>query len=93
MKYDAEALYYCLRYCRKSGFFDELDETEGLEILDEDDAWEIVKALEFYSKNVNLCDSCTFEFATCKSSPGFGNGFGNDNVYRCASYKEQKNEN
>jgi hypothetical protein len=29
---------------------------------------------------INLCDTCSKEFAICKSTPKFGNGLGNDNV-------------
>jgi len=37
---------------------------------------------------VNLCDTCCLSFATCKpDSIKFGNGIGNDNVYRCSSYR------
>lgn len=35
---------------------------------------------------INLCDTCSKEFAICKSTPKFGNGLGNDNVCACSSY-------
>ena len=35
---------------------------------------------------INLCDTCSKEFAICKSTLNFGNGLGNDNVYECSSY-------
>jgi len=36
---------------------------------------------------INLCDTCSLEFATCKSKMVFGNGYGNDNVIKCDGYK------
>jgi hypothetical protein len=43
----------------------------------------------FYSTDTtkNLCDSCEHDFAICKNlAVEFGNGIGNDNVVKCASY-------
>lgn len=37
----------------------------------------------------HLCDTCEYCMADCKGTPLFGHGGGNDNVYRCASYKEK----
>ena len=38
---------------------------------------------------INLCDTCSKEFAICKSTPKFGNGFGDDNVCECSSYMKR----
>jgi hypothetical protein len=40
-------------------------------------------------ESLNLCQFCANEFATCVSSPKFGCGKGNDNVYDCDGYKEK----
>lgn len=39
-------------------------------------------------KDLHLCETCRYEFATCDSSPKFGTGYGNDNVYECDTYLE-----
>ena len=37
---------------------------------------------------VNLCRNCVHEFAECTdSTPQFGNGKGNDNVYDCDKFE------
>ena len=41
---------------------------------------------------VNLCNNCENEFATCNSSPKFGAGFGNDNVYECDKFKPNEKQ-
>lgn len=43
---------------------------------------------EKYAKNVNLCNSCEKEFATCTATPKFGKGKGHDNVILCYRYAE-----
>jgi len=41
--------------------------------------------------NINLCDSCRNEFATCKAKQIiWGTGKGNDNVSACHIYKPLK---
>lgn len=37
---------------------------------------------------INLCNDCQNEFATCNSNPIFGNGRGNDNVIECNIYSQ-----
>jgi len=40
-------------------------------------------------KHINLCDGCTYTPATCKAVKiEYGNGTGNDNVIKCATYFE-----
>lgn len=40
---------------------------------------------------LNLCNSCKFEFATCKAkSIIWGECLGNDNVIECNKYKEDQ---
>lgn len=39
---------------------------------------------------VNLCDSCTYQYPDCPSKPDdviFGNGKGNDNICACNKYR------
>lgn len=39
------------------------------------------------TNKVNLCESCKYEFATCKAKQIiFGTGLGNDNVAACDTY-------
>ena len=46
---------------------------------------------------INLCDTCNQKFGECKnrksplqnSKPVFGDGVGNDNVYKCDSYHSE----
>ena len=35
---------------------------------------------------VNLCETCVNCPATCGSTPKFGKGYGNDNVYECNKF-------
>lgn len=37
---------------------------------------------------INLCDTCYFEFAVCKSDKiEYGDNIGNDNVIECEGFK------
>jgi hypothetical protein len=45
-----------------------------------------ISGCNFFSHK-NLCDTCKDCFASCVSSPIFGNGEGNDNVISCVDYK------
>jgi len=62
---------------------------------------------KYMDKKLNLCETCQKNFADCDNGEEnkdflFGNGIGNDNVYKCRAYKqhevaekaleEQKNE-
>ena len=42
---------------------------------------------------INLCDTCTKEFATCVTDEEieFGDGWGNDNVTKCNQYERKEN--
>ena len=52
----------------------------------------LVDFIENLTKELNLCDLCKNEFSTCKPvNIIFGNGFGNDNVIKCDSYKTKNN--
>ena len=40
---------------------------------------------------INLCNTCIFEFATCHALKiEFGNCVGNDNVISCDAYKQKE---
>jgi len=39
---------------------------------------------------VNLCEDCNLCFATCRASPNFGTGIGNDNVYECDRFQQKQ---
>lgn len=39
---------------------------------------------------INLCELCENDIATCNSNPIFGNGRGNDNVIDCNNYSPLK---
>jgi len=39
---------------------------------------------------VNLCDTCSKHIATCDGNPKFGTGKGNDNVYECDGFSNNK---
>lgn len=42
---------------------------------------------------INLCDTCLLCFGECEQDTiEFGNGIGNDNVIKCSSYVEVKEE-
>lgn len=44
---------------------------------------------------INLCDTCLFCFADCANGEegfdfDFGDGLGNDNVYKCKTYENKE---
>lgn len=41
----------------------------------------------------HLCESCSKEYPSCDGQPEFGDGFGNDNVFRCNGYKKEGESN
>lgn len=45
-------------------------------------------------KTINLCKTCIYCFADCDNGEEdidffFGNGLGNDNVYKCKKYQHE----
>lgn len=38
----------------------------------------------------HLCDACEKEYPTCDGHPEFGDGLGNDNVFKCDGYKQEE---
>ena len=41
-------------------------------------------------KKRNLCSSCNYCIADCpEKNPKFGDGLGNDNVYKCNTYEKE----
>jgi len=68
------------RFCKKCGKVLTLNHYPSAKFVsDKLDALEAKHSL-------NLCDSCIFEFATCKGNPKFGNCLGKDNVIECNKY-------
>lgn len=54
--------------------------------------------VERLDKTINLCDTCKEHFAVCFNGVEgedffFGNGVGNDNVYKCKAYVEREVNN
>ena len=39
-------------------------------------------------EEINLCDSCFHDFATCGGEVEFGEGFGDDNVIACDKFSK-----
>ena len=70
-----------------------IQRTNGVEMYsDEAVQVEYLKALPSAQPDnqVNLCDSCTYQYPDCPSKPDdviFGNGKGNDNICACNKYK------
>lgn len=50
--------------------------------------WERIDRIE-KKATVNLCEDCNLCPATCGASPKFGTGLGNDNVYKCDTFKQK----
>jgi hypothetical protein len=54
---------------------------------------EILKGYELTDTKINLCDTCRNEFPTCEAkNVDFGNGKGDDNVYRCDSHEAHRHK-
>lgn len=47
----------------------------------------------FEDTKQHLCESCSKEYPTCDGQPEFGDGFGNDNVFRCKGYEKEGESN
>jgi len=93
--------FYCFKLIHKNHekIADAVVADSGVEVVSwnhsRDSEWKKVKDFfAEYDKNLaynitsHKCNACSLEFATCKAKNiKYGNGFGNDNVISCDSYR------